>query len=556
MIFIRGAIGTDLDFVPKDRVGGERVWSLFEGRGWRLEVRDDKVARLSLAADGLLIHDGRCDEFPGEVFRRNGSWLEFDWSGNEKIQVCSDRLGTVPIYWARRGATTYFASRLTDMVRLGFDAPDPIGVMQMVMLNQATGTRTVLRGVEILPCATRVELSAHGMRVLERYWEPQVNDEPVRNESALIEEGAAIIRRANRKALETARAGKVAWPLTGGLDSRCNSGCCADLIKDDDLFFHVEDMGDFELPIARKLGRALGKVVREFHSAEFMRQAVRADLDLDAGDFNVGHWRLMGTARELAEDHGFSVTIDGFLQGILMNPAMFFYEGTVATAREKSFSMARFRAERFGIDANDPLFTQFVDDYEATYPNGRHGLDASQKFIMENRSRRMVFGIVRLNGNYLDVRTPGMDSDFIDYAMRLPWSLRKGAVGYKKIINAINPQLAAIAHDKTGLPLTAGSRVSRQRRAAKFATYYVNRIWPGKPLIQGKETAFEKLLRTDGAFRGEAYSVIAASSWLREVFGGDMVSVFERQRTNRGLSYDGLGAMLTIGLLERYAKNG
>jgi hypothetical protein len=451
------------------------------------------------------------------------------------------------------GATTYFSSRLTDLVRLGFDAPDPIGIMQMVMLNQPTGSRTVLADVEILPCATRMEFSANGVRNLGRYWTPYVNEEPVSNEKALLDEGAEVIRKANRRAIETARRGKVAWPLTGGLDSRCNSGCCADLIKSDDIFFHVEDMGDFELPIARELGRVYGKSVREFQSAEFMRGAVRADLDLDSGDFNVGHWRLMGTARELSEKLGFSVTVDGFLQGILMNPAMFFHEGTVEFARQRCFSMARFRAERFRIAEDDPAFARFRDDYEATFPSGRHGLDVSQQFIMENRSRRMVFGIVRLNGNFLDVRTPGMDSEFIDYAMRLPWELRKGAVGYKKIIEIIDTRLAAVAHDKTGLPLTAGAAVAKSRKVSKLLTYYVNRVWPGKPLLKGKETAFEKLLRTDTEFRNDAYAVISSSSWVREVFGKDVVSVLEQQRTNRGLSFDGLGALLTIGLLERYA---
>ena len=552
MILISGVIGTgaresSLDGGRGKQTNTERA----EGTDWQLDFALDCSSRSIHGRDRVLIHDGRITALSTPVGDRSGSWLEIDWSQQGRLVFTTDRLGTIPIFWGLRDGKAFFASRLTDMVRFGFRSPDALGMMQMVMLNQATGVRTVLEGVSILPCASTAGLSPQGLGAASRYWSPSVNDEPVGNVQAWLDEGIEVIREANRKAIRTASPGKVAWPLTGGLDSRCNSGCCADLIKPDDLFFHVEDMGDFELPIARRLAKVYGKTVREFHSAESMRAAARSDLDLDSGDFNVGHWRLRGTARELAEELGYSVTVDGFLQGILMNPGMFFHEGSVENARERCFTMASFRAERFKLDLRGPLFTRFREDYEASFPSGRHGLDASQQVIMENRSRRMVFGIVRLNANYLDVRTPGMDSGFIDYAMRLPWALRKGAVGYKKIIGMVDPRLAAIDHDKTGLPLTAGAEVSRKRKLAKLTTYYVNRVWPGEPLIKGKETAFERMLRTDAAFRTEVYDAISKSKWIEDVFGRGTVQTLEGQRLSRGLSFDGVGALLTVALLEK-----
>ncbi|MCV2217533.1 hypothetical protein [Thauera sp. Sel9] len=556
MILIRGVIGPGgcepkLGGVPT--VGGK--WERAEGEGWQLEFSLDRSGRSMRSQEGLLIHDGRVDDFAGALKERSGSWLQVDWSQAGQLVFATDRLGTIPIYWGLRDGRAFFASRLIDMVRFGFDSPDALGVMQMVMLNQSTGVRTVLEGVSLLPCASTVALSVQGTSAASRYWTPFVTDEAVANEQQWLDEGLEVIREANRKAVRTAIPGKVAWPLTGGLDSRGNSGCCADLIGPDDLFFHVEDMGDFELPIARRLANVYGKTVREFHSSKSMREAARSDLDLDSGDLNVGHWRLRGTAQELAEELGYSSTVDGFLQGILMNPGMFFHEGTVADARERCFKMASFRAEMFKLDLQGAPFRQFREDYEATFPGGRHGLDASQQFIMENRSRRMVFGIVRLNANYLDVRTPGMDSGLIDYAMRLPWSLRKGAIAYKKIIGMIDPRLAAIDHDKTGLPLTAGAEVSRKRKIAKYVTYYVNRVWPGEPLLKGKETAFERMLRADEAFRTEVYDVISGSRWIEEIFGRDIIKVVEGQRLSRGLSFDGVGALLTIALLEKAGKD-
>lgn len=552
MILIRGVVGKCSQQRSLFGFGrGRSDWQSYDGASWHIEVAVDRTFRLAHHDEGILVHDGRMLDVATRALERDGSWLEIRWLDEDKLVFSTDRLGTVPIYWGVKNGLAFFASRLSDMVRFGFDSPDEMGMMQMVMLNQSIGSRTVLDGVSILPCATTVALSPAGLEAPVRYWSPSVNDGQVGNEQVWLDEGLEVIRQANRRAIETASPGKVAWPLTGGLDSRCNSGCCADLIKADDLFFHVEDMGDFELPIARKLARVYGKSVREFHSGESMRAAARSDLDLDSGDFNVGHWRLRGTAQELAEDLGYSVTVDGFLQGILMNPAMFFHEGSVQNARERCFSMASFRAQRFKIDLDDSRFSRFREDYEENFPEGRHGLDASQQFIMENRSRRMVFGIVRLNANYLDVRTPGLDSGFIDYAMRLPWALRKGAVAYKKIIGMVDPRLAEIDHDKTGLPLTSGADVSRKRKLAKFFTYYVNRIWPGEPLIKGKETAFERMLRTDEVFRNEVYEVIGESRWIKEVFGSGILETLEGQRLSRGMSFDGAGVLLTIALLER-----
>lgn len=549
MLVIRGVVGREIEKLPwPPVVEGYRE---FRGVDWRLEIRPDHTFRVFETDGKLVVHDGRVNEWHDEPLKANGSWLVMGARAEGGMAFVSDRIGTVPIYWGRKEGRTYFSTRLVDLILCGFRDPDPVGCYQYVLQNQSNWERTILAGVSLIPPAARFALSDSGGVSLGRYWHPTVNESLEEDGGAWREEGAAIIRRANERAIESACSGPVAWPLTGGLDSRCNAGCCEPYVKSDDRFFHVEDMGDFELPIARQLARVFGHKVQEFHSEDWMKDVSSFDIGLDSGDFNVGHWRLAGTAQELARIYGCSVTVDGFLQGILMNPAMFFHEGTVEQTRNRRFVTPLYRAEKFEIDVRSRSFQEFRDDYMANFPGGRHALDASQQYIMENRSRRMVFGIVRLNGNFLDVRTPGLDIDFIDYAMRLPWGLRKGARVYKEIIGLINPQLAAIEHDKTGLPVSAGPGVARMRKIRKFVGYYANRVWPGGALMVEKQTAFERMLRTRPSFRQSVYEVIGASRWVREVFGKDTVGVLERQRTGRGYSFDGIGALLTMALLER-----
>jgi hypothetical protein len=405
-----------------------------------------------------------------------------------------------------------------------------------------------------MPPASRATLSPRGLEAVERYWTPTANDSNTTDSSTWLDEGIEVVRAANRRALETAHPGRFAWPLTGGLDSRCNVACCIDLLKEDDLFFHVEDLGDYELPIARQIAATLSRRLVEFDASDWMSDVSSFDLNLDSGDFNVGHWRLAGASKVLAEAHGCTATMDGFLQGILMNPAMFLHPVGMQEACEKRFALAQYRAQKLELDTYSPIFKAFTDDFMQRYPSGRHGLDASQQYIMENRSRRMVFGIVRLNANHLDVRTPGLDNEFIDYATRLPWGLRKDARIYKQIITAINPALGAIKHDKTGLPVSAGPGLARSRKFAKLFRYYSNRLLPSALRTHEKETAFERLLRTNDGFRNSVFRIIDHSEWIREVFGPAMVEVFERQHTGRGLQDDCIGAMLTIALLEESCR--
>ncbi len=515
----------------------------------------DKCYRVSSSTASRLFHDGRAALEQSDPLARNGSWLEIAFDEGDSITLISDRLGSIPLYWGVRDGRAFFASRLIDMVRFGFDQPDPIGVFQFVLQNHSNWQRTVLAGVSLMPPASRVTLSPRGLEAVERYWTPTANDSNTTDSSSWLDEGIEVVRAANRRALETAQSGRFAWPLTGGLDSRCNVACCIDMLKEDDLFFHVEDLGDYELPIARQIAAALKRNLVKFDASDWMSDVSSFDLNLDSGDFNVGHWRLAGASKVLAKEYGCTATMDGFLQGILMNPAMFLHPVGMQEACDKRFALASYRAARLELDTGAPTFKAFTDDFMQNYRCGRHGLDASQQYIMENRSRRMVFGIVRLNANHLDVRTPGLDNEFIDYATGLPWGLRKDARIYKQIITAINPALGAIKHDKTGLPVSSGPGLARSRKLGKLFRYYSNRLLPSGLRRHEKETAFERLLRTNDGFRNSVFQIIGQSDWIREVFGSGMVEVFERQHSGRGLQDDCIGAMLTIALLEQSSQN-
>ncbi|MFV8835533.1 hypothetical protein ACNSTU_11255 [Aquisalimonas sp. APHAB1-3] len=556
MIIIRGIIGPGAN-----EAGAGAQWlgeltdaTTYSGHDWSVAVVPDCSHRIDSTGTGLAIHDGRVQNPASDPREWNGAYLAVHAQSGE-LTFTADRLGTVPVYWTRVPGGVAFASRLVDMVSWS-PRPNSVGILQMLLLNQPLGVRTLLENVALLPPASQVTLTADGVQSQTRYWEPTVSSEPPGNLDAWIEEGAEVLEKANHRARNTAQDGRVAWPVTGGFDSRCNLGVSRSLIQPDDLLFHVVDLGNFELPAARQIASYLDRPLHIMDAAPWMRNVADFDIGLDNGEFNVGHWRLVGPCRELMDAHACRVTVDGFLQGILLNPAMFFKEGTVDDVRERQLRLFQYRMQRLAIPRDHSMLETAREASAADYPVSVDGLSASQRYIFENRSRRMVYGIVRLNQNYVDVRTPGLDTELLDFVIRVPWELRKHARLYRKIINRVDPRLASIVHDKTGLPVNAEKPLSRRKFLVKRLRYYVNRVWPGKPLFRGKETRFETLVRTDAAFREEVCALLRQSHWLTEALQTDPVAMLDAQKAAYGeIDPDCVGAMVNIALLEKQARS-
>lgn len=523
------------------------------GKQWALAVVPDRSHRVLETDQGAIIHDGRVQGWHADPLAWNGAFLALQDS-THGLRILTDRLGTVPVFWTRTGGGIAFASRLVDLLALQDMNPDPVGVLQMILLDQPLADRSLLDGVALLPPASDAVLGSGGLQRAERYWIPEVAPGSAAALTPWIDEGVTVLDAANRRAAASAAPGPVAWPVTGGFDSRCNIGVSRSRIQPEDVLFHVRDLGDVELPAARQLASHFGMPLQVFEAADSMRQAHCFDVAEDSGDLNVAHWSLLEAARLLNGTYGCQTMIDGFLQGILLNPAMFFREGPVDRVRDRQLKLARYRAEYLGMPADSRLLGRVMEASAADYPAARDGLSASQRYIMENRSRRMVHGLVRLNQNYLDVRTPGIDSELLDFVMRVPWELRKHARLYRRIIAAVDPTLAEIPHDKTGRPLLAPPPRRPGRRVIRRLRYYANRAWPGPPLFPGKETRFEYLARKDKAYRTELYTLLRSSEWLPHVLGNDPVRMLEHQRRRCGFITDCLGGMLNVALLEQYAR--
>lgn len=521
---------------------------------WQLAVVLDHSHQLLRLADGLLIHDGRCTlqgDPAAPDLQLNGAYLHVQHAHNG-LQITTDRLATIPLYMAQRDGSTLLSSRLLDLARAGWNQPDPLGVYQWVLLGQPLGGSTPLAGVCALPNASVVRFGGAGEAPRrESYWQLPPTPAAQADVRDFIEPAINLLRSAHQRH-RPREEHKWALPVTGGFDSRCNLALWSDKVASS-LLFHTEDLGRYELPIARQIAAYYRQPLVVYSSLDWMAHATKLDLALETGEFNAAHWRLADTARRLAEEHGAQASIDGFLQDFLFK-ASFVSEAPPQALFDGQMGIARYRAQFLGIAETSRPFQALTDSVALETLRGEEGWIATQRYYLENRSRRLVYNIVRLNQNYLDIKTPGLDHELMDFGVSLPRSLRKNALLYRHVIHTLDPDLARITYDKSGLPIMDLRRRSWPRRLRGPLMRNLNRIWPERRFFRESETNFAKLLRESTTFRQQLDAHISASQWIRELFGRDVMARLEVQRRQGRPVDDMVGAMVTLAALELQAR--
>ena len=551
MLILQGIIGPD-DVNRRFPGPGETEWIHFQGAGWALRIAvPHPTYRIEKESGYIAVHDGRWSA-GGEPWAAGGSYLILHTTRPGALMIESDRVGTIPIYWAAAGGrTTVFGTRLPDVASaLPWGAePDRLGVLQTLLLAYPWGDRTQVEGVRLLPPAHRTLLTPGGLRESHAIWQPPpVNREPAGSITPWVDAAVAALTEAHRTATAGLDEDRTALPVTAGLDSRCNLALNPGLSRRAGLF-HCHDLGDFELPIAERIARHLGHPLDIFPAGQDMRDAPNFDASLGPGDFNIGHWRLVGTARRL-RDAGYRATVDGYLQDLLFK-ATFLIDRPRHELIERRQLVARYVARRCGLPLPGATASDLDDAVATDYPAGATGLDASQAFYLTHRSRRLVYNIVRLNHHYLDVRTPALDHSLINFGLQLPWELRRNAYLYRRIIAALAPDLAMIPYDKTGLPLLDPRPATLKRRLTRRVRPYLNRLWPNRPWLRPTEDEFARLARNDASFRIDARVRLDGSRWLQECLELERPGSFLFDQALEPPHIDLLGGMLTVAALER-----
>lgn len=387
------------------------------------------------------------------------------------------------------------------------------------MFNQPLWERTLLQGVSIAPPGSRLRFSSPGSVQATRYWAPPPPEAAVPvDEDEGIERLIHVLKEAQARAMPDDAT--VAFPITGGLDSRINLALNQDRWSRS-VFLHTGFEGRAETPISRQLASEFGLPLEVYPGEKSWRGVTSLDPSIESGELNAWQWWLRWTHQEVAHSRPDAVLLDGYLQDTLFNPHIV-RPGLPEEKIKGHLAGARFRAELAGAAPSPGLFRELEDRFRAEYAApGGSGLALEQRFYLENRSRKYVLGTARLAQDLMRVALPGVDNDVLDFAFSLPWEQRAGGPLYRGAIRRLSEKMAGVACDKTGVPLFAEKpRPKRRESLSNALRYYTKRLVPRLSDALFSDFNPGRILREDPKSAHTLERSITRSAFLEELLGG------------------------------------
>ena len=157
----------------------------------------------------------------GLLDRLEGMYAFVIWDRQDRVAIAArDPFGIKPLYMARRGGLTAFASEMRPLRRLVGTEPDPEAVAELLLFRFAAGRHSNLKGIELIPGGSLVRFElASGRYAERRFCDVLGTLEP---DSSMTEEGALeTIEAALIESLEAHLQSDVGYAvqLSGGVDS-------------------------------------------------------------------------------------------------------------------------------------------------------------------------------------------------------------------------------------------------------------------------------------------------------------------------------------------------
>lgn len=455
---------------------------------------------------------------PGILEGLNGNFALFVYDrGAGRVSICTDRLGTVPVYYARPDdGTLVFSTSVQDVPR--HPAVDtefhPGYLHEYLAFRHAFGVKTPLTGVETFPpgAVTTFDLVDGSVSTTE-YWRPEFRprDEPF---EWFVEE---FTRRFRRVLSEwTSGGADHGVLLSGGSDSRL---VLAGL--EDPTAFHMNEWMNREARTAERSALAVGS---DFHLLQ-RDPGYRVDAlerNQEALDF-VGWFTqayTTGFESELAD------RVDRLVTG-LYGDTLFKRFGVPT----RDLSLGAVGSMSLPVERRIDTVDDYVEHLLATAHDG-FDLPTDLRSVLESNLYRTADGIVHHGVTYpslealvyydscypltndndvlfysalrrtLPSRTPFLDDRLLDLSLSMPvrYRLRRNVVD--RALDRLSPDLAAIPHARSGVPPARSFPVKYLgEHASAFWRKHVTEEAPPEPFMtQGSWPDDAELLRSTDAF--------------------------------------------------------
>jgi asparagine synthase (glutamine-hydrolysing) len=235
------------------------VWVIFNGEIYNFEdLRRDLIARghrFATRADTEVLVHGWEEYGEACVTRLRGMFSFVIWDARQQVLFgARDRLGIKPFYYHSDMRTFVFASELKALLEAPHIQPevDPSALAEYLHHRYVIAPNTMLRGVRKLPPAHTIRVDRSGVTTA-RYWQVPLDSRPVTERQALDELGTLLEEVVRLHLVSDVPLGAF---LSGGLDSSTVVAMMAKLgVRDIKTFSVGYDTPESELDYARIVAR-------------------------------------------------------------------------------------------------------------------------------------------------------------------------------------------------------------------------------------------------------------------------------------------------------------
>lgn len=430
----------------------------------------------------------------------------------KRLILGSDRFGHVPLYTRQTSDTLVFATSLiAHQVR---SAPaltlDRSAIALYLMYRHFIGQGTYFEQVKLPPIASIISVQ-RGEVSRRQYWQYRFHESPPWRDAGehANEMADAFVRSMARVAREP---GKMAVPLSGGLDSRAIAGQLHRLRRDFSAFTFGRE-GSRDVAIAKQVTRLLD-VPHDIATLrpDYLVQKAALIARRTDGAYPVDHGHVATTLDAICPDH--TVAVDGFTGEILSSEKV-----TNTRARIEEHRVLELVSKYYqttpdehmrSLLPNLPSKAELAASAGTAISAQGHQLAASviDLFSLEQRQRRFTLNGPRILGGDTRVFCPFWHYDYANACFDVSPQDRSVQRPYVLMHRQLWPDLARLRWNKTGLPPLAPVPLLR-------ASIYVDTAlsWlyekarthvpqlPKEGLLKGFES-YNKWFKEDASLRG------------------------------------------------------
>ncbi len=484
----------------------------------------------------------------------NGNFSIVIWDKKKKsLHIMSDRLGLRPLYYAQYQGKTFFASEIKAILAdPGFTKKhNKDAIIDFFSYEFIPNDQTLVEGIKVFPYASRLNINVSNDRLdFRKYWDFQFKQELPKEKN--IKAYAWRLNEITRSAVDRTMQGpyKIGLPLSGGFDSRVIAAMIDKKYYPLNTYtFGIKGCIDDE--IARKISRVMGA---KHHSIEIQYDSLPGfmikGVFFTDGMVACNHFHVLNLMDQMRSRE--QVALKGFAGGVLPRRM-----NSRCVGKDKTFiyntydsCTEKFRRNIFSTDlqkaivaGKDRFFTLWDDASVKCEENPLDYLNMTQ------RQRRFSnYGAIVMR-NFLEVRLPFADYDFVDFCLKMPNIFKEEDFICREFMNIYYAPFARIMQEGTGLSLRPG------RWERKFIEI-TNKLL-GKPVYH-RRPAYDYNLFYRTALKDFAHQILLSQKFKdRQIFNQEAVEqVVNDHMAGKDNYAPQLGALITFELWNRLFMDG